>query len=118
MRQEPGTGLKKALNAHMTEDELLSAVVAMARLRGWRIHHSRPARRKDGGWSTPITGDKGLPDLICVRAPRVIFAELKTELGRCSPDQHSWLGALRSCPGVETYLWRPSHLDEVDAVLR
>jgi hypothetical protein len=34
------------------------------------------------------------------------------------PEQVEWLGALRSCPGIETYVWYPGDFDHIATVLR
>jgi hypothetical protein len=39
---------------------------------------------------------------------RVLFVELKSAKGRTSMEQEEWLEALRKCPGVETYIFRPA----------
>ena len=46
------------------------------------------------------------------RHPRVVFAELKRETGKLTPAQTEWLDDLAAA-GVETYLWRPSMIDEI-----
>lgn len=61
--------------------------------------------------------ESGFPDLVLVRRPRVIFAELKAERGRLLDAQRDWLAALRDC-SVESYLWRPSDWPEIERVLR
>ena len=61
----------------MTEREFQRAVVELARLMGWRVHHTRPALTRAGEWRTPIQGDAGFPDLVLCRPPRLILAELK-----------------------------------------
>lgn len=71
---------------------------------------------RSGRWSTPLQGDAGFPDVVLVRPPRVIFAELKAEKGRTSESQQTWLAALMEC-NVETYLWRPSDSDVISQVL-
>ena len=90
----------------MIEREWQAQVVEAARLLGWRVYHTHDSRRSAPGW----------PDLALVR-DRLVMAELKTETGRVSPEQQQWL-ALLDAAGVETYLWRPSDLDEVLAVLK
>jgi len=62
--------------------------------------------------------EPGFPDLVLLRPPRVIFAELKTADGRLSPDQREWRTKLLACPGVEYHLWRPEDWDELREVLR
>jgi hypothetical protein len=61
----------------MTERDFQRAVVELARLMGWRVHHTRPALTQRGRWLTPIQGDAGFPDLVLCRPPRLVLAELK-----------------------------------------
>lgn len=49
-----------------------------------------------------------------VRAPVVMFAELKTEAGKVRPEQRDWLDALGRCEGVKASLWRPRDWPEVE----
>lgn len=90
----------------MIEREWQAQVVRYARDLGWSVFHVANSKRSEPGW----------PDLALVR-DRLVMAELKTETGRISPDQERWL-ALLEAAGVETYLWRPSDLKDVLAVLR
>jgi hypothetical protein len=65
-----------------------------------------------------VTADgAGWPDLVLVRPPRLIFAELKSESGQVRANQTEWLDVLRLLPAAETYLWRPSDWDELVEVL-
>jgi hypothetical protein len=97
----------------MTEAELQSAIIQLAQLLGWRVHHCRPAQDRKGRWLTPISGDAGFPDLCMVRRGHVIFAELKSHVGRMTEDQRAWLheagfdysgGGDRCCRAC---VWRP-----------
>ncbi len=100
-----------------SEAGFLAQVIALARLRRWLTAHFRPARVALGGWRTPIQGDgKGFPDLVLVRE-RTIFAELKSDTGRTTPDQHAWLLRLKEA-GEEVYLWSPRMWDEIERVLQ
>ena len=99
------------------ERDFQRAIVELARLCGWRVFHARPALTRAGEWRTPIQGDAGFPDLVLCRAGRVIFAELKREGGRLTPQQQGWLDALRQCAGVEVYLWTPADWDAIEAIL-
>lgn len=98
------------LDAAMSEAALQRAVVDLAVTLGWLWHHTGDSRR-----STP-----GLPDLILVRPPRVLFVELKSAKGRPRPVQLEWLCALADCPGVDAYIWWPGDWSSgvVEAVLR
>lgn len=101
-----------------TEAEFQASVVDLAQVYGFLVVHFRAARTKKG-WRTPLLGDgAGFPDLILVRPPDLIFAELKAERGRPSPAQRAWLEVLARVPGVDAYLWRPSDWPEIAARLR
>jgi len=97
----------------VTEREFQRAVVELARLMGWRVHHARPALTQRGRWLTPIQGDAGFPDLLLCRPPRLILAELKRVGGKLTAEQQAWLEALQACAGVECYLWTPADWDAV-----
>ena len=54
-------------------------IIHAARKLGWLAHHCRAAPRRSGGFSTPIQGCAGFPDLVLAHTKTgfVIFAELK-----------------------------------------
>lgn len=90
------------------EAEFQGQVLRLAELSGWLRYHTRDSRRSQPGF----------PDLVLVREPRLIFAELKrSEKEHPTPEQEQWLARLRGCP-VEVYLWRPGDWDEIVQVLR
>lgn len=106
----------EALRDTATEDEWQSTVLDYARLRGWIAHHDRPARTSRG-WTTPIQGTPGFPDLVLVRfGDPVLFVELKSATGRLSDDQRRWQERLVAA-GAEYRLWRPCDWDEVRRTL-
>lgn len=80
-------------NLSMTEEDLQSAIIELAQLYGWHIHHVRPARSIRGWW-TPVQGNIGFCDLVLAKDGCVIFAELKSERGRIRPEQVEWMHAL------------------------
>ena len=98
------------------EAMLQDSVLALARLRGWRCAHFRPAWTPKG-FRTAMIGDVGYPDLTLCRGTRLVFAELKSAKGRLSPEQEIWLDALRETP-AEVYVWTPDSWDELAQVLR
>lgn len=57
----------------------------------------------------------GFPDRVLIRE-RVIFAELKREKTHPTVEQVLWLDGLAAA-GAEVYLWRPSDLEEIGAIL-
>ncbi|MBO0732299.1 MAG: VRR-NUC domain-containing protein [Acidimicrobiaceae bacterium] len=98
------------------EDEFMSAVIDYAHWQGWTVAHFRPAWTGQG-YRTPVQADgKGFPDLLMVRGPRVVAAELKSKRGRVDEDQRAWLDKLAAA-GVETHVWRPSDWDVLEKVL-
>lgn len=92
---------RRTLDRHMTEAQLQEAIIDLARLRGWLIHHDRPARLANGEWRTPIQGDHGFFDLVLIRAQRALFVELKTEQGKLTHAQQAWQDAANGL------VWRP-----------
>lgn len=92
----------------VSEKALQQTIVDAARRLKWKVYHTYDSRR-----STP-----GFPDLCMVRDDRLIFAELKTEKNKLTPEQEAWLEALSDFPGVETYVWRPSGLDDALRLLQ
>lgn len=110
-RQAAAVGLteaRRALASMMSERDLQRQVVDLAELRGFMTYHTFDSRRSAAGF----------PDLVLVRAPRVVFAELKSERGAMRDDQFRWLEALGNCNTVESHLWRPTDLAEIEEVLR
>ncbi len=100
-----------------SEASFMAQVLALAKLRGFKTCHFRPARTALGGWRTPIQGDgKGFVDLVLVRE-RVLFCELKSDTGRTTPEQAAWVSNLRRA-GQEVYVWRPKDWPEIEEALR
>ena len=87
----------------LTEKAFMQQVQELARLCGFLCYHAHDSRRSE----------PGLPDLLLVRPPSVIFAELKTDRGRVTPAQRVWIEALEQCPDIEVYLWRPGDWDAI-----
>jgi hypothetical protein len=105
------------VTVRVTEADFQSAVTDLAEVLGWRWVHQRPARTASG-WRTAVSGShaKGFPDLVLVRE-RVVFAELKSTVGRVAPEQAAWIDALRAA-GAEAYVWTPNDWAALEAVLR
>lgn len=83
-------------------------VIALARRLGWASYHTFDSRHSQGGF----------PDLVLVRCQRLLFVELKSEKGKISPEQQTWIDMLAFVPGVEAYFWRPSQKLELADILR
>ena len=110
------------------EREFLSQVIWLAHAFSWKCAHFRPARVLKNGmetWRTAVSADgAGFPDLIMIRPPRLVFAELKSEKGKTTLEQDAWLKNLKSCHIFvdldgknnaiflpEVYLWRPKDME-------
>lgn len=102
----------------MTETEWQQQVVQAARLFGWSTNHTRRTLGRGRKWTTG-TSTVGFPDLTLwsERHRRLIFAELKTDRGKLTPEQESVIASLRAA-GCECHVWRPSDWSAVELVLR
>ncbi len=78
---------------------------ALAVMLGWTTYHTLRSRGSKSGY----------PDRTCARE-RIIFVELKREKTKPTPDQVMWLDKLAAAGG-ETYLWKPSDLNEAGIIL-
>ena len=59
----------------LSEADFQQRIIDLAGHTGWHVVHYRAAWQA-GKWRTPMTGDKGCPDLILARRGVVILAEL------------------------------------------
>lgn len=103
--------------ATITEAEFQLQVTELADILGWRFMHVRRSIGKGARWTT-ATNVVGWCDLFMWHPEhaRVIAVELKSEMGKPTPEQVSVLDSLRAA-GLETYVWRPSDFDHLQAVL-
>lgn len=97
----------RVVESCVTEKDFARALVDLAHLTGWLLYHTHDSRRSPAGF----------PDLVLVRALRVVYAELKTARGRVTPDQKVWLHALQQA-GQEVHVWRPGDWPDLEAALR
>lgn len=102
--------------ASITEKQLREQIRDLTKIYGWRMAFTQFS----------MMSPKGFPDLCLVRPPRLIFAELKSEKGKTSPDQDLWLADLRAASPdghdgtqfFEVYLWRPHDIVKIAEILR
>lgn len=101
----------------VSERAFQRAVIRLAEANGWRVAHFRPGMNSRGAWTTAMSGSRarGFPDLVLLRE-RIVFAELKGEKGRPTPDQTEWIRDLLRA-NVEAHLWRPSDWSSIEAIL-
>lgn len=90
----------------MTESQFQAQIIQLAKLYGWKIYHTHDSRKSEAGY----------PDLCMVKGTRLLFAEVKTDIGKMSPAQKEWFQALKAAK-VECYLWRPMYWDCVQEVI-
>jgi len=102
-----GTPVVNAYLARMSETELQNKIIDWATLNGWLHYHTHDSRRSPSGF----------PDLVLVRAPEIIYAELKAEGKYATPRQRVWIASLKAS-GQEVYLWRPRDWPEIENRLR
>jgi len=93
-----------------SEESFQRRVLELARWMGWSLRYHTFDSRK----SAP-----GFPDLVLVRAPRVVFAECKTDYApkELIGAQRLWMHELLRCPGIEYYVWRPRNWQEIERIL-
>lgn len=91
----------------MLEKEWQAQVLELAARCGWDFrYHTYDSRRSASGF----------PDLVLVKPPRIIFAELKVGRRKVTAEQAAWLEALAAC-NMEYYVWYPDDLESVRDVL-
>jgi hypothetical protein len=108
----------------LTEAELQSNVIELARVLKWRVAHFRNVRvqlKHGTRYMLPVAADGvGFPDLVMVKRDRTLFVELKAEKGVVSREQHDWIDALTGSRNREVYVWRPQNWTsgEIETILR
>lgn len=92
----------------LTEKDLQTLVIETARMFGWRHYHTFNSRRSSSGF----------PDLVLVheKGRRIVFAELKSGVGKVSDSQREWLRLLAHA-GADVHVWRPPDWDAIVQVL-
>lgn len=89
-----------------SEKGFQQTVIDLAHLRRWLTYHTFDSRHSAAGFL----------DLVLVRGQRLIFAELKSETGKLSPQQKSWFCALMAA-NQEVYVWRPVDWNDIQRIL-
>lgn len=98
--------------ALVSEGQFQAQVRRLAEVNGWKVFHPYDSRRSAAGY----------PDLTLAHPDHgIIFAELKREDGKPTPDQRIWLETLelatQKAPQVAVHLWRPSDWADIVAAL-
>ena len=97
----------------ISEKEWQYQVECLAQSLGWKYYHAPDNRPVYGRIQNVVAG---FPDCVFVKGNRLVFAELKKEIGVVSAAQQIWLDAL-AATGAEVYVWRPSQMREVQQIL-
>jgi hypothetical protein len=110
----------------VTEQQLANEILGRMKQLGWLAFHVRNSGMAN---ISIVQGDKGFPDIIGIKAQRMIAAELKigkagTVKGDPRPEQLAWLKAFGMVGDygeghpIETYVWRPEDLPNIIGILR
>jgi hypothetical protein len=104
----------------ITEAAFLRQVLDLAKLRGWRTAHFRPAQTSRG-WRTAVQGDgAGFPDLVLLRGGHMIVAEVKRgPKFKPTAAQCAWLAAFLEidAPNVMVAVWTPDDWAMIERLL-
>ena len=93
--------------SRLSENQFMQMVIDYAKLHQWFIYHTHDSRRSVAGF----------PDLVLVRPPKIIVAELKVGQNQPTPEQNLWLNLFEEC-GVPAYVWRETEWLEIEEVLQ
>lgn len=100
--------VRRAVIGDESEKSFQRRVRRFAELCGWRVSVTPDSRNSPAGE----------PDLRLVRPPRYMLIELKSEHGRLRPEQRDMLALLKQCPGIESFVFKPSDWPRIVEVLR
>ena len=102
------TATKKPTGLQITEKAWSAQFKELFKMLGWEGYHPFLSIHSERGW----------PDwsLVNESQGRLVFVELKTEVGKVSDKQQRWHELLRSV-GCEVYVWRPSDFDTAARIL-
>ena len=88
---------------HRSHKDFQAAVRRLATAHGWADYCLWRSRHSPAGW----------PDLILIRPPDIIGAELKIPPDRLSPAQSRTLAQLSQCRRIHTFVWRPRDWQQI-----
>jgi hypothetical protein len=82
----------------VNEKALQGQILQLCKLYNWRAYHT----------FLSVRSEPGFPDLVLVR-DRVLYREIKTDVGKVTPAQKAWLDALLWA-GADVGVWRETDL--------
>lgn len=107
----------RALQHHVDEKTFQAQVIELANVCGWRHLHVRRSIGKGRKWVTS-TNLAGWPDLMLMRPPDgLIFAELKSDTGKATPEQVELLEFLGRYPYATAVVWSPKDWPTIEQAL-
>ena len=89
-------------NDDTPERDLLADIRKLAKQHGWLMYHTHDSRKSE----------EGFPDFVLVREA-VLMYEGKTNTGKLTPAQQTWLTMLARTGQVECGVWRPRDLPAI-----
>lgn len=95
-----------AVMAEKTEAEYQAWIVRLARANGWLVYHTYNSMKSDKGW----------PDVVLCKPPRLCIWEVKSAKGKPTPEQEVWVKALKEC-GEDAQVVYPCDWRAVEATL-
>lgn len=115
-KPEPKAKPKKERKKVVPEKDFQKQFLQFAKLMGWHRAHFRPGMNQRGTWQTAVAGDGvGFPDVVLVRE-RVVWIELKSDVGTLSEEQEVWRDKLLFAK-QEWYCWKPKDWPTIQTVL-
>ena len=92
----------------ISEKDFRKQVIDLLKTFHWRYYFT---------WNS-IHSPAGFPDIVAARLSRLIFAELKSDKGKVTPEQQEWLDLLEGTGKVEVFVWRPTDFEKIVEELR
>lgn len=96
----------------VSEREWQKTLVVLFETLGWHVNHVFPLQTKHG-WRTGTTAE-GWPDLTAFRREHLVAVEVKSEKGKPTEAQLTWLQRFALLPCARAWILRPS--DEIQTV--
>jgi choline dehydrogenase-like flavoprotein len=92
-----------------SEKVFMARIISEAKKLDWLVYHTHDARRSEPGF----------PDLVLVKAGQPVWlVECKTETGRLTQAQTTWLDTLHaSAQTIAVDVWRPTDWDTIREIL-
>ena len=75
---------------NLSEKDFSQRIEDLLEVYHWHWTHFRVAQTEHGSWRTALSGHKGFVDYVAVKGKRCLFIELKSEIGKLTPEQEEW----------------------------